>query len=238
MIKDLPIRRQLTLIIAVSLGISLLLTSLFFAIRQIDHRRDAKLTELRSMAELIAFNATAVVEFRDLVGAERLFSALAQHPDIVVARMQGANGDFNYRYQRPDTTQPDETHNGPALVHEASAISGWRHVTTIVPIRIGNDALGTVTVTASLGKVWQEALSDLMTFIAASLVAFSLAVLIARRMQRSLLSAPFSLTDTANRVAPPRTLPNVRKNSRTTKSANSPMPSTRCWLKLPIAIRN
>jgi hypothetical protein len=100
MIKDLPIRRQLTLIIAVSLGISLLLTSLFFAIRQIDHRRDAKLTELRSMAELIAFNATAVVEFRDLVGAERLFSALAQHPDIVVARMQGANGDFNYRYQR------------------------------------------------------------------------------------------------------------------------------------------
>ena len=201
MIKDLPIRRQLTLIIAVSLGISLLLTSLFFAIRQIDHRRDAKLTELRSMAELIAFNATAVVEFRDLVGAERLFSALAQHPDIVVARMQGANGDFNYRYQRPDTTQPDETHNGPALVYEASAISGWRHVTTIVPIRIGNDALGTVTVTASLGKVWQEALSDLMTFIAASLVAFSLAVLIARRMQRSLLSALFSLTDTANRVA-------------------------------------
>lgn len=201
MIKDLPIRRQLALIIAVSLGISLLMTSFFFAIRQIDHRRDAKLTELRSMAEVIAFNATAVVEFRDLDGAERLFSSLAQHPDIVSARMLGADSDFNYRYQRPDATQPDETHTGPALVREASAISGWQHVTTIVPIRIGNDVLGSVTVTASLIRVWQDALTDFMTFIAASLVAFSIAVLIARRMQRSLLSALFSLTDTANRIA-------------------------------------
>ena len=201
MIKDLPIRRQLALIIAVSLGISLLMTSFFFAIRQIDHRRDAKLTELRSMAEVIAFNATAVVEFRDLVGAERLFSSLAQHPDIVGARMLGADSDFNYRYQRPDATQPDETHTGPALVREASAISGWQHVTTIVPIRIGNDVLGSVTITASLIRVWQDALTDFMTFIAASLVAFSIAVLIARRMQRSLLSALFSLTDTANRIA-------------------------------------
>ena len=39
--RSLPIRRRLALIIAVSLGVSLLLTSLFFAARQIDHRRSA-----------------------------------------------------------------------------------------------------------------------------------------------------------------------------------------------------
>lgn len=69
--RSLPIRRRLALIIAVSLGVSLLLTSLFFAARQIDHRRSAKLTELRSMAEVIAFNATAVVEFQDMGAAKR-----------------------------------------------------------------------------------------------------------------------------------------------------------------------
>ena len=34
--RSLPIRRRLALIIAVSLGVSLLLTSLFFAARQIE----------------------------------------------------------------------------------------------------------------------------------------------------------------------------------------------------------
>lgn len=77
--RSLPIRRRLALIIAVSLGVSLLLTSLFFAARQIDHRRSAKLTELRSMAEVIAFNATAVVEFQDMGAAKRLFAPLGQH---------------------------------------------------------------------------------------------------------------------------------------------------------------
>jgi hypothetical protein len=99
--RSLPIRRRLALIIAVSLGVSLLLTSLFFAARQIDHRRSAKLTELRSMAEVIAFNATAVVEFQDMGAAERLFAPLGQHPDIVAAQMTSADGSFSYPTSRP-----------------------------------------------------------------------------------------------------------------------------------------
>ncbi len=201
MTKDLPIRRQLALILAISLGISLLLTSLFFAVRQTEHRRDAKVTELRSMAEVIAFNATAVVEFKDLVAAERLFSSLAQHPDIVKARMRAVDSDFDYSYKRPDAATSDNPHLIPAQVNEATAITDWRHVTTIVPIKTGNDVLGSVNITASLNKVWLDALTDFLTFVAASLVAFFLAVLIARRMQQSLLKALFSLTDTANRVA-------------------------------------
>uniref|UniRef100_Q47CB4 Virulence sensor protein BvgS n=1 Tax=Dechloromonas aromatica (strain RCB) TaxID=159087 RepID=Q47CB4_DECAR len=200
-IDNLPIRRRLAMIIAVSLGISLLLTSLFFAIRQIDHRRDAKLTELRSMAEVIAFNATAVVEFQDIAGAERLFSSLAQHPDLVLARMRGTDNGFNFRYQRPDSLQPDAKHVGPAIVFQASSIVDWTHVTTIVPIRIRSDVIGSVAMTASLEKVWRDALSDFMTFIVASLVAFALALLIAQRMQHSLLKALGALTSTANRVA-------------------------------------
>ncbi|MBS1138702.1 MAG: Hpt sensor hybrid histidine kinase [Proteobacteria bacterium] len=200
-INDLPIRRRLALILAVSLGLSLLLTSLFFAVRQIDHRRDAKLTELRSMAEVIAFNATAVVEFQDIGGAERLFSSLAQHPDLVLARMYGTDNGFNYRYQHPNTPQPDSRHLGPSVVHEASSIADWAHITTIVPIRIRNDVVGSVTLTASLEKVWRDALSDFLTFSAASLIAFALALVIAQRMQKSLLAALAELTSTANRVA-------------------------------------
>jgi hypothetical protein len=131
--RSLPIRRRLALIIAVSLGVSLLLTSLFFAARQIDHRRSAKLTELRSMAEVIAFNATAVVEFQDMGAAERLFALLGQHPDIVAAQMTSADGASATlpagRGQPPPPFRQPRLNNGTAQVaptaRHAIAMERW-----------------------------------------------------------------------------------------------------------------
>jgi len=198
---DLPIRRRLALIITVSIGISLLCTALFFAARQTEHRRSAKLTELRSMAEVIAFNATAVVEFQDASGAERLFAALSRHPDIVVGRMTNTDSSFTYAYLLPGSTSPAETHRLSTLAANSGTVADWKHVTSIVPITMNDRVIGTVSLTASLGSVWHEITTDLAAFAAASLVAFALALLIANRMQRSLLSALGSLTDTANRIA-------------------------------------
>ncbi len=201
MTNSLPIRRRLALIIAVSIGVSLLLTSLFFAARQVDHRRSAKLTELRSMAEVIAFNATAVVEFQDMGAAERLFAPLSQHPDIVEAQMRSTDGSFSYPYQTNATSQPAAIHRQPRLNQGVTTVVDWQHVTAIVPIAMNDGTIGSVALTASLKNVWSEVAIDLAMLSAAALAAFALAQLIARRMQRSLLTALGSLTDTANRIA-------------------------------------
>ncbi|MBV2193698.1 MAG: response regulator [Azonexus sp.] len=199
--RSLPIRRRLALIIAVSLGVSLLLTSLFFAARQIDHRRSAKLTELRSMAEVIAFNATAVVEFQDMGAAERLFAPLGQHPDIVAAQMTSADGSFSYPYQPAGVSPPAAIHRQPRLNNGTAQVADWQHVTAIVPIAMNDVTIGSVALTASLKNVWNDVVIDLAVLSAAALAAFVLALLIAQRMQRSLLTALGSLTNTANRVA-------------------------------------
>ena len=199
--RSLPIRRRLALIIAVSLGVSLLLTSLFFAARQIDHRRSAKLTELRSMAEVIAFNATAVVEFQDMGAAERLFAPLGQHPDIVAAQMTSADGSFSYPYQPAGVSQPAAIHRQPRLNNGTAQVADWQHVTAIVPIAMNDATIGSVALTASLKNVWNDVVIDFAVLSAAALAAFVLALLIAQRMQRSLLTALGSLTNTANRVA-------------------------------------
>ena len=60
MIRPTTIRHKLTLLISSAVGLGLLLTFLLFTIRDIEQRREAKLTELYSMAEVIAFNASAV----------------------------------------------------------------------------------------------------------------------------------------------------------------------------------
>ncbi len=199
--RDLPIRRRLALIIAVSLGISLLLTSLFFAARQIDHRRSAKLTELRSMAEVIAFNATAVVEFQDLPAAEHLFAPLGLHPDIVAAYMRSSDGSFTYPFQQPGAKPPAAAHHQPGMANGHRQIADWQHVTTIVPIVMNGATIGSVALTASLQRVWGEVAVDFATMTVAAMAAFLIALFIAQRMQRSLLGALGSLTDTANRVA-------------------------------------
>ncbi|MEI2650841.1 MAG: HAMP domain-containing protein [Microthrixaceae bacterium] len=71
----------------------------------------------------------------------------------------------------------------------------------MVPILSAGDVIGSVSLTASLDQTWREVRADLMVFMLAALLAFALALLIARRMQRGLLTALGSLTETANDIA-------------------------------------
>ena len=91
MMRRHGIRHRLNLIIVGAIAIGLLATFAMFSVRDVQQRRGALLTELHSMADVIAFNAAAVIEFEDRTGAERLFGALAKHPDIIHAEMR-SNG--------------------------------------------------------------------------------------------------------------------------------------------------
>ena len=201
MSADLSLSRRLALVLAVAVGISVLFTSVFFALRQVHDRRQAKLTELHSMADLMAFNASAVVEFQDRAGAERLFSSLDHHGDVVAASMLGGNG-FTFRYRHAAEPFAGAEHEiTVAAPRQAIEIVDWRHVTTIVPIQMAGDVVGSLTLTASLDKTWREVRGDLAVFLLAAALAFALALLIARRMQHGVLTALGSLTATANDIA-------------------------------------
>ena len=203
MIRQDTLRRKLALIIAVSVGVGLLLSFLLFAVREIDQRRHAKLTELFSMAEVIAFNASAVVEFQDRVGAERLFSSLTQHPDILAARLIGADPttSFQYRFDKPGPQLADQLTLGNK-VHDARAeYFDASYVTVAVPIKTVDGTVGSVTLTATLDRVWREIGWNSALFLIGSLLAFGVALLIARHLQGGLLAALSSLTRTARAVA-------------------------------------
>lgn len=203
MIKRETIRHKLALIIAASVGIGLLLSFLLFAVREIDQRRNAKVTELFSMAEVIAFNASAVVEFRDKVGAERLFSSLIQHPDIIAARLLGSDSDsdFKYQFDKPGMQLSEQVTLGERVHQERAEYYDASHVTVAVPIRTADGIVGSVALTASLERVWHEIVWNLALFLFGSLIAFGVALLIARHLQGGLLAALNSLIETAKAVA-------------------------------------
>lgn len=204
MIRQQTIRRKLALIIAISVGTGLLLSCLLFAVREIDQRRDAKVTELFSMAEVIAFNASAVVEFQDRTGAERLFSSFMQHPDILAAHLIGADTrtNFQYAFLKPGTQQPSGLQT---LINKYPEVRtkyvDFSQVTVAVPIHTPDGNVGSVIVTATLDRVWHEIAWNSALFLTGSLIAFGVAFLIARHLQSGLLAALNSLTSTARSVA-------------------------------------
>ena len=196
------IRQRLALVIVVAVGIGLLFSFLMFGVRDAAQRRDAKLTELYSMANVIAFNASAVVEFGDTAGAGRLFGALEAHPDILAAQMRGRENNFLHEY-----LMPGETGAITALGHEqhnhvsAEHFSDWRYLTVVVPIRTADGVIGSVELTATLANIWRDMAISLMIFLAGAFIASLLAFAIARRMQVPLLASIGALGEVASRVA-------------------------------------
>lgn len=195
------IRQRLAAIIVVAIGIGLLSSFLLFGVRDVTQRRDARLAELYSMAKVIAFNASAVVEFDDRFAAERLLGALETHADILGARMTGRESGFLYEYVRPGVRR-QAAGKQRASDHTQSAHFGdWNEVTVVVPINTADGVIGSVEITASLASFWRDLAVSSAIFLGGSFVAFLLAFSIARRMQTPLLAAIGTLGDTAARVA-------------------------------------
>ncbi|MDZ4316538.1 MAG: ATP-binding protein [Azonexus sp.] len=201
MIQKQTIRRKLTILIASAVGLSLFLTFLFFTARDIEQRRAAKLTELYSMAEVIAFNASAVVEFMDDKGADRLFSSLQAHPDILAARLNGLDMKFHHRFDKGSVVLSDEVTLGNKVHEQRAKYSDNAFITAAVPIKTPEGIVGSVTLTAGMDRVWREVGWNSGLVFAGSLFAFFIALFVARRMQSSLLNALGSLTETANKIA-------------------------------------
>jgi signal transduction histidine kinase/ActR/RegA family two-component response regulator len=195
------IRKKIALAIAASLGVGLLLSFLTFAVREIDQRRQAKTTELFAMADVVAFNASAVIEFRDVLGAKRLLSSFAEHRDVLAVRLIGITSDFHYRYDAAERPLPAQVALGDKAHRERAVYADWSSVTVAVPIRSDDEVVGTVSISASLDAVWRAIVWNLTLSLLALAISFVIAFAIARQMLASILAALGSLTDTAQYVA-------------------------------------
>jgi len=195
------IRKKIALAIAASLGVGLLLSFLTFAVREIDQRRQAKTTELFAMADVVAFNASAVVEFRDIAGAKRLLSSFAEHKDVLAVRLIGIASDFHYRYDAAGRPLPAQLALGDKPHRERAVYADWSSVTVAVPIRSDDEVVGTVSISASLDAVWRAIAWNLILSLLALTISFVIAFAIARHLLASILAGLGSLTDTAQYVA-------------------------------------
>ncbi len=195
------IRKKIALAIAASLGIGLLLSFLTFAVREIDQRRQAETAELFAMADVVAFNASAIIEFNDGKGAKQLLRSFSEHVDVLTVRLLGMGSDFRYHFDAPGRTLPAQVALGDRLHSERVAYADWSSVTVAVPIRSDDGLIGTVSITASLEAVWRAIAWNLMLSLLALALSFVIAFAIGRRMLGSMVATLGSLTKTAEYIA-------------------------------------
>ncbi|MDD2741686.1 MAG: ATP-binding protein, partial [Rhodocyclaceae bacterium] len=195
------LKRKLTLLISNAVGISLLLTFLLFTTRDIQQSREAKVAELYSVAEVLAFNATAVIEFEDAKGAEQLFSSLSSHPDILAAHLAGIESSCRYHFNRPGASVADKITLADQLPTQRTEQHDFSLISVAVPIQTSDGMIGAVSITASMAGVWRKVAWNSGLALLGSLFAFAVALFFAHRMQERILGALGSLIETSREVA-------------------------------------
>ena len=90
--KAFSIRAKLIFLVTVSCGIAMLLCCAGFVINDTQAFRAATIRELRTRAEVLAFNSTAVLSFGDAKAAEHLLDSLRLQPSVDLACLYDASG--------------------------------------------------------------------------------------------------------------------------------------------------
>ena len=133
LIRRLPIHRKLSVIVAIAVATSLVFVFVLVSFVQLQEQYAARVAKLRAVAEVVAFNASAVLEFQDPVGAGHLFRALEGDPAIVAAHLVQRDGPFRHTYVASGWAEPLPPEVS-TLHHEMASYLGASTLAVAVPM--------------------------------------------------------------------------------------------------------
>ena len=196
--RDLPLRRKLMLIIALATGLALALSLAMQLATGVRSSRAAMQAQLVGIAQIVAANSTAAIQFDDEKAAAATLSGLQAQPEITLAALVRPNG-------RVFAVYPPGSHvvTEPAGSISKVRIEGdfWATALHIdYPVRQDGDDLGTLHLQADLSAMWQEFLERVAIAVATTAVAFVIAVTLAARLQRSISQPIVELAAVAEAV--------------------------------------
>src|SRR5438132_809981 len=208
-LRDLSIKRKLTLIIMLISSVAVLLACVSFISYDLIASRRAMVRDLRTQAEMIGINSTAALTFNDQQSAQEILTALAAKPQIISACIYKDDDEPFAKYLRgsesagfsPPEPQPDGSRFGDHTV------------VLFQRIILDGEMAGTVYVESDL----QELHSRLKRYaeIVAITMAGSLCVafLLSSKLQRVISEPILHLAQTAKVVSTDRNYA-IRAESR------------------------
>lgn len=184
LLRDLPIRRKLMVILMIATGGALTLAGAGLLMLDFFRFRREMVTDLETLAEIVAQNSTAPLSFHDPVVALEPLAALRAKPSVLGAAVYDELGTLFQTWAREGANPDFPTRPGPEG-HE------FRRDTLALfePVVLDGQRIGTVYLESSLSEVWTRLRIRLLTIAAVFLVAALAALALSSRLQ-GLISKP------------------------------------------------
>ena len=192
--RDLPIRRKLLLLTLASSATALALASGGFLTWDITQFRTDLVQDIDAQATIVADNSAAPLAFRDVRAATETLAVMRLRPRVSAACLYDAQGQAFASYLR--TTQE----RCPALQQAEEGI-GWSRYTVIQDVMLTRDQVGTLYIERDLADLYDRLRAAGVAAGVLLLVAVGAALLVARRIERTIAAPLLSLADTARAVS-------------------------------------
>jgi len=181
------LQSRLILLGTLSVAIALVTACAGFMWTGLRTLREAKRRQLQAQAEIVGFNAAAVLLIGDARAGEQLLAPFAAQPTIDAAALYSDSGELLASYAVAKTAAAPRT--APASVgHGHSAAGEWEYVQNVVE---GGQQVGKLYLRANMRDLWQQMWEHLLVsfvVVAASLgAALPLAYFLARATSRPIL---------------------------------------------------
>jgi signal transduction histidine kinase/ActR/RegA family two-component response regulator len=139
-LRNLSIKRKLTLLAMLTSGIAVVLSSASFLIYDLVTFRNLLSQDLMTEAEIVAYNSAAAMAFNDEASAKVQLSALTAKSDLVAAVLYGADGRIFAHYYRAGDPDPQLP---PPLEGKSYRFTG-QHMEVFNDVSLRGERLGTL----------------------------------------------------------------------------------------------
>jgi len=190
-----PIRRTLMLMMFLSSGVVLLVTSSAFCAYEFLTFRQSSIQQLQILSRAIASNSTAALAFENAEDAASVLTAFKSDPHIVAAALYDTKGNVFAAYPPGLAAARLPSHAGTGYTFGRSALTGFE------PVAEGYKQLGVLFVESDLDAMYSRIKLYALILVLVGGIALSLAYLISRRLQPRLLRPILALAETAKAVA-------------------------------------
>jgi PAS domain S-box-containing protein len=197
--RDRPLKSKLRVIIMVTTGTALVLATAAFVAYDFVSSRSRAVQRLSVLAQVVADQATAALDFHTPTAAEQTLAKLAVEPQIRQAAVYDAEGTLFARYAVPgSTTSIPKRPGDDAAVFEAG------HLRLFHPIVSKGERLGWVFLRSDLAEMRSRLLSNAAIAAGVLLTSALIALALSTRLER-LVSGPVQhLAETVRRVTQQR----------------------------------
>src|SRR5450432_596097 len=184
-LRDMSIGRKLTAIIMSITAMTLLVACLVMVMYDVIMYRRGMVTDLSTLADMVANNSTAALTFHDVPAAEDVLKSLRTQPHITAAGLYTQDGKLFASYVRE---KDDSTFSPPLDRKDGSFFENGR-LLQFRPIWLAKDVIGTVYLESDFSEMNARLRTFPLAIALALMISSLVAFVLAARMQK-LVSRP------------------------------------------------